>query len=83
MKSAAVVRYVSKEGFWAPFQCQSGIIAKSTRHQTSAMPSQSFSLASTFFHHTPLRVWMLTAASYFGSGGASGIDEISTRPQMV
>ena len=49
------------------------------------MPSQTFSLRSTFFHHTPLSAWMLMAASYLGSsnGGASGMLAISSRPQIV
>jgi hypothetical protein len=60
-------------------------MAKSTRHQASAIPSQSFSLRSTFFHHTPLSAWMLMAVSYLGSskGGASGMLAISSSPQIV
>ena len=61
------------------------IMAKSTRHHASAMLSHSFSLRSTFFHHTPLSAWMLIAASYLGrsKGGATGMLAISSSPQIV
>jgi hypothetical protein len=47
------------------------------------MPTQSFSLRSIFFHHTPASGWMLMARSYRGGGGASGMLAISSSPQIV
>ena len=42
------------DGFWPPFQCQSGIIAKSTMHQAKAIATQIFSALCAGFHQTPL-----------------------------
>jgi hypothetical protein len=41
--ACGVVRLRMPDGFCPPFQCQSGIMAKSTMHQTKAMVTQSFS----------------------------------------
>ena len=38
---------------------------------------QAFSLASTFFHHTPLRVARLMAPSYFARGTFSSGEPLS------
>ena len=41
------------DGFCPPFQCQSGIIAKSTMHHAKATPTQTFSDLCAGFHQMP------------------------------
>ena len=53
MKAVGVVRRRMPDGFCPPFQCQRGIIAKSTMHQTNAMATQIFSALCAGFHQMP------------------------------
>src|SRR5262245_51727344 len=48
--ACVVVRARMPDGFCPPFQCQSGIMAKSTMHQTKAMPTHTFSDLCAGFH---------------------------------
>src|SRR5688572_7361015 len=51
--ACGVVRLRMPEGFCPPFQCQRGIMAKSTMHQPKAMPTHSLSVRWAGVHHSP------------------------------
>src|SRR3954447_1239128 len=48
-----VVRRRIPDGFCPPFQCQSGIMAKSTMHQAKAIVTHTFSALCAGFHQIP------------------------------
>ena len=72
------------EGFWPPFQCHSGIMAKSTMHQAKARTTHTFSSLCAGFHHTPRgdSTPVCISTSRYGRG-AQGSVRISTSPHPV
>ena len=86
--ACGVVRVRMPDGFCPPFQCQSGIIAKSTMHQAKAMPTQTFSDLCAGFHQMPWRGFepgmrVSVHRSTSGQRGSSGRLVISHIPQPV
>ena len=51
--TSGVVRLRTPAGFCPPLQCQSGIIANRTMHQTNAIATQTFSALCAGFHQFP------------------------------